>query len=102
MDAFTIAVFLSVFTNRVIDGFLAPIKSKFPDLDMWWMIYTAWVVGGLVGWLSGVNLLVDYIPSELVGRIMTAIVIGGGANLINDLFSQVVNVPLLMVEDENS
>ena len=86
MDALAIALFLSIFTNRVLEAVVNPLKQKYPELDMWWLIYVAWVVGGFVGWLSGVNLLVDYIPSELAGRIMTAIVIGGGANLINDLF----------------
>jgi hypothetical protein len=36
-------------------------------------------------WLSGVNLFVEYIPNVLIGQALTAIVAGGGANLLHDL-----------------
>jgi len=36
-------------------------------------------------WLTGVNLFVAYIPNALVGKILTAVVAGGGANLLHDL-----------------
>jgi len=87
MDSIAIASFLSMFTNRVIEAIAQPIKAKYPTLDMWWLLYVSWIIGGLVGWLSGVNLFVDYMPNELVARLMTSVVIGGGANLLNDLFS---------------
>jgi hypothetical protein len=86
MDALVIASFLSIFVNRIIEGIVSPIKKRFPDLDMWWLVYVSWVVGGVVGWASGINLLADYMPDVIIGRVMTAIVLGGGANLINDLF----------------
>ena len=100
MDVLTVALFLSVLTNRVVEAFVAPLKKRYPDFDMWWLVYVAWIVGGFVGWLANVNLFVAYIPSELAGRVMTAVVIGGGANLINDIFGG--GVAVLEVFNENS
>ena len=42
------------------------------------------IVGLFVG-LAGVNLFADYMPDEIVGKVLTAIVAGGGANIIHDL-----------------
>lgn len=86
MPALVIALFLATVTNRLVEAVVAPVKIKYPDLDLWWLIYIAWVVGGVLAWLSGVNLFAEYLPGELVGRILTAIVVGGGANLIADMF----------------
>jgi hypothetical protein len=81
-----VALFLAIVNNRIIEAVAAPLKKKYPDLDTWWLIYVAWAVGGVLAWLSGVNLFADYLQAPLAGRILTAIVVGGGANLIADLF----------------
>jgi hypothetical protein len=86
VEPLVIAVFLATITNRLVEAVVAPVKQKYPSLDLWYLIYVAWVVGGLLAWLSGVNLFAEYLPSELAGRILTAIVVGGGANLIADVF----------------
>lgn len=79
------ATFLSVVANRLIEALVVPIFDKF-KLNKFWLVYIAWVVGGLLIGLSGVNLFADYLPNETVGLVLTAIVCGGGANFINDLF----------------
>ena len=99
MDVLAIALFLSVFTNRVIEAFVAPIKKRYVNFDMWWLVYVSWLLGGVVGWLSGVNLFAPYIPNPLAGQIMTSIVIGGGANLINDIFGSGGEI---IIEDINA
>lgn len=87
MDTLVIALFLSVVTNRVLEAFVAPLKVKFPNVDMWWLIYVSWVLAGGLAWAAGINLFVAYLPGqELVGRVLTAIVVGGGSNLLADLF----------------
>ena len=101
MTALVIALFLATITNRLIEAFVAPIKQKYPDLDLWWLIYVAWVVGGVLAWLAGINLFIDYIPTEVVGRILTAIVVGGGANLIADLFPPKPEFAELVVEERD-
>ncbi len=80
------ALFLALVANRIVEGVADPIRKKFPKLDLWWLIYVAWLVGGVIAWLAEINLFADYIPNVLAGRILTAIVVGGGANLIRDIF----------------
>lgn len=88
MNELTTAVFLSLVANRIIEAFVAPIKLKFPELDMWWLIYIAWAAGGALAWFAGINLFAQLVPSLdlTIGRALTAVVVGGGANLIADLF----------------
>lgn len=86
METIGNALFLSVIANRVIEAFVAPISKKWPGLDLWWLIYVSWAVGGAIGWIANINLFEAYLPDVLVGRVMTAVVIGGGSNLLADLF----------------
>jgi len=48
-------------------------------------MYASWVLSGILVWLAGVNLFAAFIPGELIGKILTAVVAGGGANLLHDL-----------------
>jgi hypothetical protein len=88
MSELTIAVFLSIITNRVIEAIVQPLKKQFPALNLWWLVYVAWPVGGLLAWFAGINLFLTLVPGldPLVGRILTAVVVGGGSNLLADLF----------------
>lgn len=84
-EMLTVAVFLSVVANRLIEALVKPVFGKF-GLDTFWLLYVSWPIGGLLVGLSGVNLFAAYLPTPIVGQILTAIVCGGGANFINDLF----------------
>jgi hypothetical protein len=88
-EMLAIAVFLSVVANRLIEALVVPVFDKY-SLDKFWVIYVSWVVGAVLVWLSGVNLFAGYLPDLLVGQILTAIVAGGGANFIHDLFDNVL------------
>lgn len=87
MNAFEIAIFLIIVNERVVAAFFQPIFDKF-NLDKFWLTYLAWVTGGLFIWLSGVNLFASYLPNVLLGQILSAIVAGGGSNLLHDLFDK--------------
>jgi hypothetical protein len=82
-----VAVFLSTVANRLVEGLIRPVWLRF-KLDKLWLMYIAWGVAGLLVFLGRVNLLADVIPDPLTGQILTALVCGGGANLIRDLFGQ--------------
>lgn len=85
-EMLAVALFLSVIANRLIEALIVPLFDRF-KIDKFWLQYISWGVGaGLVG-LSGVNLFVKYVPSTVVGLALTAIVCGGGANFINDIFT---------------
>lgn len=81
--ALTTALFLSGVTNRLVEYIVVPVYDKF-DWDKFSILYVSWAFGGLVVGLSGVNLFGAYLPDPIVGQVFTAIVAGGGANLIND------------------
>jgi hypothetical protein len=86
MEQIALAGFLALVANRLTEAIVKPIKIKYPQLDLWWLIYPTWVLGGVLAWLAGVNLFANVLPDVLPGRILTAVVIGGGSNLIADLF----------------
>jgi hypothetical protein len=48
-------------------------------------MYIAWAVSGVLVALSGVNLFAEIMPSAIVGQVLTAVVAGGGANLLHDI-----------------
>jgi len=80
-----IVIFVAVVNERLIAGFIKPIFDKF-TWDTFWLTYIAWVTGGLLTWLTGVNLFTGFLTSPLAGLILTAIVAGGGSNLLHDIF----------------
>lgn len=80
-----VAIFLALVAERLVAAFITPIWEKF-EIDKFWLLYVAWVVGGGLVWLSGANVFAEYLPSPLAGKILTSIVAGGGANLLHDLF----------------
>lgn len=83
MEALTVAGFLSLAANRIIEAVIRPIKERV-DIDWWWLIYVSWVFGGVLAWLAGLQLFAEYIPDyPIVDKVLTAIVVGGGANLLN-------------------
>ena len=82
-----IVIFIAVVNERLIEGFITPFFDKF-NVDKFWLKYIAWVTGGLLAWLTGVNLFTGLLVSNLAGSILTAVVAGGGSNLLHDLFDK--------------
>ena len=91
MGAVAIALFLSLAANRIIEALVRPIKERLAaqgnEISWWWLIYVSWVFGGALAWLAGLQLFAEYLPAyPIVDRVLTAIVVGGGANLIHGIF----------------
>ena len=86
LAALTVALFLATVANRLTEALIVPVFEKF-KWDKFWLLYVSWVVAGIIVAFSGVNLFADYIPNPVTGQILTAIVAGGGANFIADLFN---------------
>lgn len=89
-EGLVVVAFLVVAVNRLVEGLVTPIFEKF-KLDKFWLMYIAWVFGGVLVFLSGVNLVEGYLPDPLAGQILTSLVAGGGANLLNDLFRPTID-----------
>ena len=86
MDANLVtAAFLATITNRLVEGLIKPVFVKY-KLDKFWLMYIAWLIGTALVFATGINLFVGVFTDPIVGLILTALVAGGGANLLNDLF----------------
>jgi len=88
MSILQTALFLVLVTERITEALAAPLRQKFPNLDLWWLIYVTWIIGGGLVFLAQVNLFSGVFPNELVGQILSAILAGGGANLLHDVFDR--------------
>jgi len=79
------ALALAYLSEVLVEHFVGkPLEEKYPDLDRWWLIYVALGVGGCIAWFVGMNIFGDLMP-ELLGRILTAIIVGGGSELIHKI-----------------
>lgn len=90
MSTLLTTLLLITVTERVTAALVAPIKQKYPNADLWWLIYVAWVLGAVLVFLAGINLFAELVPSlsPLAGQVLSAIVAGGGANLLHDIFDR--------------
>ena len=79
-----IVIGMMVLANRLVAMLVTPIFDKY-SLDKFWLAYPAWILAGVFVWLTEVNLFASFIPNQLIGQILTAIVAGGGSNLLHDL-----------------
>jgi hypothetical protein len=87
LDAiFPVAILLAVVNRALIDYLATPIRQKFPEHDLWYLVYVSLATGGAIGWVAGINLFaaIESMPVAL-GRVLTALCIGGGANLLHDI-----------------
>jgi len=88
MEALSVALFLAIANKAIVDYLVEPVKKKFPNVDYWFLVYVALVTGGFVGWISQANVFAAYIPDVLAGRVLTSILVGGGASLIHNVFDK--------------
>jgi hypothetical protein len=79
------AAFLATVTNRLVEGLIKPVFDKF-KWDKFWLMYVAWVIGAALVFATGINLFPGVFVYPVIGQVLTALVAGGGANLLNDLF----------------
>lgn len=92
----TVALFLSLVVNRVIEHLFKPLRSfllLYLDTNkLAWLDfitpYVGWVAGGVITWYTNIDLISSLVPSiaPVAAKVITAIVVGGGAGLIHDIF----------------
>lgn len=73
----------AIVVNRLVAGGITPLFEKF-NLDRFWLMYIAWGLAAFVIFTTNVNLFEAYIPLGWVGKILTALVVGGWANFKHD------------------
>jgi cell division protein FtsX len=83
-----IALLLAVTNSEVVDYIKRPIQQKFPKFDLWFFVYVSLATGFVIGWFAEINLFVPFVKEEILGRVLTAILIGGGSSLIYRVFKK--------------
>lgn len=86
IEPISTAIFFSAASQQIIEAIVRPIKQRFPALDMWWLIYVTWICGGALSWFANLNLFSQFFVQPEVGRILTAFVVGGGSQLVSEVF----------------
>lgn len=86
-ELFLLAGFLVTVVNRLVEGLIKPIYDR-AGWDKFSLMYVSWLLGGTLVALSGIDLFsfVDWMY-PVVGYILTGLVAGGGANLLNDIYN---------------
>ena len=87
-----ILLFLAVLNRTIVDGLSAPLRERWPSVDLWWLFYVAVASGFAIAWFAGVNALTDYIADETLGRVLSSLIVGGGSTMIHDIFSATVKM----------
>lgn len=88
MDVLANGVFLAAVNTAVVNYVAEPVRKRFPEADLWWLLYLALATGFAIAWFAGVNLFAEQIPNEALGRILSGILVGGGSSLIHDVFDR--------------
>jgi hypothetical protein len=97
-EVLAIVIGFMVLSNRLVAALITPIFDKY-QVDKFWLMYVAWVMAGVLVFLADVNLFAEFIPNLLIGKILTAIVAGGGGNLLHDLTDQSDEIVFLAPEE---
>ena len=87
-SAISTAAFLTVANSEIVDYIFRPIRRRWSDTDFWWILYVGLVTGLIIGWVAQVNLFGAYVEDETLGRVLSAITIGGGSSLVHEIFGQ--------------
>ena len=93
-SAMGLAVFLSVLNAKIIEYFVTPLFDA-RGWDKRFILYVSLVTGLLIGLATGVDLITPLAEQAgqrvayPAGMIITGILIGGGANLIYDIFDTI-------------
>jgi len=87
VSALIVALFLATINERLVEWFIAPLVEK-AKVDTLWLRYVAGLTGAVIALFAGVNLFpLAYVPAPYLGQVLTAIIVGGGSNLVHELFS---------------
>lgn len=86
-EAVVVVLAFALINNRIIEMIVKPLWDKAVEKWKWdnsLLIYIALATGAILSVAADLNVFTE-IVSPLVGKALTAIMLGGGANLINDI-----------------
>jgi hypothetical protein len=77
---------------KIMDAAIKPAWLK-ARLDPFWLVYVAVVLGAPLGWATGANAFPIFTAWPVVGRILSASIVGFGPSFIYDLMDKEPLVP---------
>jgi len=81
-----VAFFVALANERLVEVFVAVWFKRY-GLDGWWLVPISWVTGGLLMFGTGINLFEWLFPVKWVGVLLSAVVVGGGSNMLHQVFT---------------
>lgn len=90
METLANGLFLAAVNTALVNYLAEPVRQRWPDLDLWWLLYVALATGFAISWFAGVNLFATTIEHEVLGRVLSGLFVGGGSSLIHNVFDQPV------------
>lgn len=90
-----------VLANRLVEMLVTPVFEKY-SWDKFWLMYPSWILSGVFVWFTGLNLFAQFIPNPLIGQILTAVVAGGGSNLLHDLIDRPAEIWVPLGDDDEA
>lgn len=90
METLANGLFLAAVNTALVNYLAEPVRQRWPDLDLWWLLYVALATGFVISWFADVNLFAATIEHEVLGRVLSGLFVGGGSSLIHNVFDQPV------------
>lgn len=81
------ALFWSTVNLSIVNYVIEPVKKRYPDIDFWWLQYVSLATGVALSWFAEVNAFAQ-MPNEILARILTGLLVGGGSSLIYNIFDK--------------
>jgi hypothetical protein len=70
----------------ILKPFLVWLQKRLPVPEGWVMMVFSWLLIGLVVATTEINVFATFIPRPWIGYLLTAVLGGGGANFLHDLW----------------
>lgn len=92
VEALGAALVAAFVVMKLVDAIVRPLWVR-AKLDTFWLAYVALIIGGALGWFTGINALPVFGIAPLVGRVLTCLAIGLGPSFLHDLVAQKPALP---------
>jgi hypothetical protein len=80
------AAAIALVLMKLFEALLSPLWEKL-KLDPFYKLYVTILLGGALGWFTGLNGFPGFAPVE-IGRVLTALAIGVGPSFLYDLMDK--------------
>lgn len=93
------AIAIVIVVERIADKAFEPIRQV-QGMPAWLAQtlrilapYVVWLLAGVAVWFTEINLFEQIMANPLAGRIMTAVLAGGGSSLLQDIKDDLSHLP---------